>query len=181
MQTLRPWLLFVAVACATVSLHAREAVPPAQVIVEGAGPLRLRSQAHRTHLLGTVDLYTIALYSDGAVDRRRLASAEVAKALRIEVSYADDVRRGVALAWQRELLPPLEPSASAHLERSFASLRTGGVVQIDYEPARGTSVRINKAVALSAAHHDLMLAFLDHWLGDRPVSEAMKRTLLDAS
>jgi hypothetical protein len=31
---------------------------------------------------------------------------------------------------------------------------------------------------VSGAHHDLMLAFLDHWLGDRPVSEDIKRTLL---
>jgi hypothetical protein len=31
---------------------------------------------------------------------------------------------------------------------------------------------------VSGAHHDLMLAFLDHWLGDRPVSEELKRTLL---
>ena len=31
------------------------------------------------------------------------------------------------------------------------------------------------------AHHDLMLAFLDHWLGQRPVSEDLKRTLLAPS
>ena len=45
-------------------------------------------------------------------------------------------------------------------------------------PARGTPVRVNNPVAGAGAHHDLMLAFLDHWLGDRPLSEEIRRTLL---
>jgi hypothetical protein len=36
-------------------------------------------------------------------------------------------------------------------------------------------------VAVSDANHDLMLAFLDHWLGQRPVSDEIKRTLLGSS
>jgi hypothetical protein len=36
-------------------------------------------------------------------------------------------------------------------------------------------------VAVSGAHHDLMLAFLDHWLGQQPVSEEIKRMLLTPS
>jgi hypothetical protein len=51
-------------------------------------------------------------------------------------------------------------------------------VQIEFAPEKGTTVRVNKAVAVSGGHHDLMLAFLDHWLGQRPVSEEIKRTLL---
>jgi len=39
-------------------------------------------------------------------------------------------------------------------------------------------VRVNKGVVVSAAHHDLMLTFLDHWLGQRPVSEEIKKSLL---
>jgi len=38
-------------------------------------------------------------------------------------------------------------------------------------------VRVNDATAVSGAKHDLMIAFLDHWLGQQPVSEEMKRTL----
>jgi hypothetical protein len=33
------------------------------------------------------------------------------------------------------------------------------------------------SVAAAKAHHDFMLAFLDHWLGQHPVSEEIKRTL----
>ncbi|MGE0444967.1 MAG: hypothetical protein AB7P99_07035 [Vicinamibacterales bacterium] len=49
---------------------------------------------------------------------------------------------------------------------------------VEHAPGRGTTVRVSRGVAVNAAHHDIMLAFLDHWLGTQPVSEEMKRTLL---
>ena len=52
---------------------------------------------------------------------------------------------------------------------------------VEYVPGKGTAVRVNKAVAVSGAHHDLMLAFLDHWLGQRPVSEELRHALLGSS
>jgi hypothetical protein len=112
------------------------------------------------------------------MNREHLGSASVAKALRVEVTYTDDLRRRVPFDWRGELVPTLEPVATAHLRGTFAPLQRGDVVLIEYTPARGSTVRINRAVAASEAHHDLMLAFLDHWLGQRPVSEEIKRTLL---
>jgi hypothetical protein len=66
---------------------------PATLSVEGKGPLTLASQAARWDLLGAVELYTIAIYVDGGtVSREILASPDVAKALRIQVSYEEDLR-----------------------------------------------------------------------------------------
>jgi hypothetical protein len=75
----------------------------------------------------------------------------------------------------------LEPAATAHLRGTFAPLRNGDIVLVEYVPTKGTTVRINRGVAVSGAHHDLMLAFLDHWLGQQPVSEEIKRMLLTPS
>ena len=176
MRTVLAWLLLTLVL-PTAAPNARELRSPDQITVEGI-PLRRTAQAHRTHLLGGLDLYTISLYSDGAGELQRLASADVAKALRIDVTCPDEARIRVGFDWQRELVPRLEPRAVAHLVGSFAPLRYGDVVQIEFAPEKGTTVRVNKAVAVSGGHHDLMLAFLDHWLGQRPVSEEIKRTLL---
>jgi hypothetical protein len=178
MRALRYSVVIAVIVSAAASLGARDNRPPEHISVGGSEPLRLWGQAQRTHLLGTVDLYSVALYSDGTGDRARLASADIPKALRIEVTYEDDLRRRVAIDWRRELVPSLGPPAVAHLRGSFAPLRRGDVVHIEYLPQKGTAVRVNKGVAVSGAHHDLMLAFLDHWLGDRPVSEELKRTLL---
>jgi len=37
---------------------------------------------------------------------------------------------------------------------------------------------VNKDVAVSRASHELMLAYLDHWVGQRPLSEELKQALL---
>ena len=161
------------------SLRAAGGQLPATLNVEGRAPLTLASQATRRHLLGAVELYTIALYTEeGMVSRESLASANVPKALRIQVSYEEDVRRRLAIDWRRELLPRLEPAASAHIQGSFAPIQHGDTVIIEYVPARGTTVRVNKGVAVSGVNHDLMLAFLDHWIGQRPLSEEIKQSLV---
>jgi hypothetical protein len=169
--------VFAVVLCAA-ALYAQGVGAPKQMAVEGAGELPLAGEARRADLLGTADLYTVAIYSNVATERNELASVNAAKAFRIAVTYKDDLRRRVAVDWRRELVPRLEPQAMAHLQGAFAPVRLGDVISIQYAPEKGTSVRVNKAVAVSGAHHDLMLAFLDHWLGERPVSEELKQTLL---
>jgi hypothetical protein len=155
---------------------------PATVTPDGSGPISRAGQARRAHLLGVVQLYTVALYVDEPLfDRAHLISPDVTKALRIVVTYREDLHRRVALDWRKELIPRLDLAATAHLRGTFAPLKEGDVVQIEYVPTKGTVVRVNRAVAVSGANHDLMLAFLDHWLGQRPVSETIKRTLLGGS
>jgi hypothetical protein len=156
------------------------AQPPAEVVIKGAGTVPLAAHATRSYLLDTVDLYSLAVYVAGPMDRRRLASPDVAKALRIEVTYVEDLHRPMPLDWRRELEPRLEPAGTAHLRGTFAPLQHGDVIQIEYVPRRGTSIRVNARSAADNASHDVMLAFLDHWVGQRPVSEEVKRELLAA-
>ncbi len=109
-----------------------------------------------------------------------IASEDAAKALRIEILYERDWRRP-QVVWHRELVPRLERAGAGHLESVFAPLRRGDIVLIEYAPRKGTTVRINRSIAVLGAQHELMLAFLDHWLGQRPVSEDVKRALLGRS
>ena len=104
-------------------------------------------------------------------------SPDVAKALRIEITYEEDFRRQLTIDWQRELVPPLNLAAIEHLRQTFAPLKRGDVVQIEYTPSKGATLRVNRAVVATGVNHDLMLAFLDHWLGQRPVSEELRRAL----
>jgi hypothetical protein len=178
MRALHRSLACALIVVATASISARETRPPEQITIGERESLRLWGWAQRTHLLGAVDLYTVAVYSPAGSDYARLAAIDAPKALRIEVTHQDDLRRRVPLDWQRELVPRLDPQPIAHLRGVFAPLRTGDVVQIEYLPQKGTTVRVNRDIAMSGAHHDLMLAFLDHWLGQRPVSDEIRRTLL---
>lgn len=72
----------------------------------------------------------------------------------------------------------MNQSAAVHLRGLFAPLKPGDVILVEYVPGKGTILRVNDSVATSNANHQLMLTFLDHWLGQRPVSEALKESLL---
>jgi hypothetical protein len=162
-----------------LALRAQSAPPPT-ITQAGTSPLVLVGHAMRTHLAGIEDLYSIALYTKAPFDREDMVSEDFPKTLRIEITYERDWHRP-AVVWHRELVPRLEPAAAVHLDRAFAPLRRGDIVLIEYVPRKGTTVHINRSIAVLGARHELMLAFLDHWLGQRPVSEEVKRGLLGHS
>jgi hypothetical protein len=169
------------VLIATGLARAEGVTHPRAHAPDGGVPLPLAGQATRAHFLGSVDLYGLAVYAEGGrIDPAQLAAANAAKALRIEIAYKDDLRRRLPIDWRRELVPALESAAIASLRATFAPLQQGDVVLIEYVPNKGTSVRVNKSVAVSGINHDLMLAFLDHWLGQRPVSLEIKQALLSS-
>ena len=152
---------------------------PATLLTENNVSLPRAGQAARARLLGQQPIYSVAVYVAGSLsDRDHLASPDVPKILRIATTEEEDLYRRVVLDWRQELVPPLEPAEATHLRGAFASLRGGDLVVVEYVPNKGTAVRVNKAVAVPSAGHDLILAFLNHWLGQRPVSEEMKRALL---
>jgi hypothetical protein len=169
-----------AVLALALPVRAQSARHPSSINPEPGTTLPKAGEAERFHLLGLLEIYSVALYSTvPAHDVARLASPDVAKALRIEIEYEEDFRRQLTIDWQRELIPPLNHTAIEHLRQTFAPLKRGAVVLIDYTPSKGTTVRVNSATVASGVTHDLMLAFLDHWLGQRPVSEELKRALMD--
>lgn len=167
------------IASSLVAPARAQSVEHPQSITPDGGPSIPRAgEAMRVHLLGLIDLYGLALYVPGSKNRANLLSEDVPKVLRIQVIYEEDPRSRIGIDWRGELVPKLESAATAHLRGTFAPLRSGDIVLIEYVPGKGTTVRVNKAVAVGGVNHDLMLAFLDHWLGQRPVSEEIKRTLL---
>ena len=175
-------LVMLSVLVASISAappaRAPQNLPPPVLASADSAPVDLTGHATRNHLLGLVDLYTIAFYAGRPFDSAQVLSPEVPKAIRIEVHYKPDLRHAVTIDWRRELVPRLEQRAATLLHGVFGLLKRGDLVLIEYLPDKGTSVRINTTVAVSRGSHELMLAFLDHWIGQRPVSEEIKRRLL---
>jgi hypothetical protein len=160
------------------ALHGQS---PADVRV-GFTPLALVAEGSRTDQLGGEALYTVAAYAEARpLDLADLARADAAKALRIEVAIDDDPFSPLTRPWRLELVPPrLDPAATTHLLATVGAVRKGDVLLVEYEPGKGTTIRRNTLTAVSRAPHGLMIAFLDQWLGQRPVSEQLKRTLLES-
>jgi hypothetical protein len=177
------WRHAVVLVTAIVSVAVRPTVLHGQSPVEiraASTRLALIAEALRTDQLGGETLYSVAVYAaSGPLDLETLANADVAKALRIEVVSDDDPNHPLTRPWRRELVPRLDLAATTHLRAITAPVRKGDVLLVEYEPGRGTTIRGNKTVVTSRAPHGLMIAFLDHWLGQRPVSEDVKRILLE--
>jgi len=158
---------------------------PPELRLDGFPVLTRTAEARRVALLGQVDLYSIAIYADGSIrDIAQLATDDRAKAVRIQVKYDSQydpgMRPRIALDWGHELVPSMSAAAFVTLRGAFAPLRGGDVVLVAYAPRKGTTVRINQSVVVvGSADHDLMLSFLDHWLGQTVLSEDVKDTLLD--
>lgn len=173
------YLLSLLLVVTTATAPAQVERHPPATIALGTSSLSLVAQARRTHLLDTVDLYGVAIYlPDHLPLRPALSDPQVAKVLRVEVHAADDLAQRSTIDWRSELIPRLNAAGSAHLRNAVGALRRGDSLLVEYSPQLGTSVRINKTVVVPSASHDLMLAFADHWLGQRPVSEEMRRQLL---
>ena len=170
-------LLAFVLAAGIPASSATSSEPPASLRLDGGTSLTRAGQVSRDHLLGLIQIYNVAIYFDGPIDRGRLASPQAAKALRIEVTHGNDDRR-LPVEWWRELIPKLEAQAVAHLMGTFGGLRSSDVVQVEYVPGQGTTLRVGRTVVVTGVNHDLMMAFLDNWIGQRPVSEEMKRALL---
>ena len=176
---------YLVVITAVVSLAGTSAVihgqSPADIRV-GYTPLTLVAEASRTDQLGGEGLYTVTVYAEARpLDLAHLAKAETPKALRIEVTSDDDPFSPLTRAWRRELVPRLDPAATSHLLTIVGAVRKGDVLLVGYEPGKGTTIRGNTLTVVSRAPHGLMVAFLDQWLGQRPVSEGLKRALLESS
>jgi hypothetical protein len=168
----------VSIAVTPVVLRAQS---PAEVRV-GWTPLALVAEGSRTDQLGGEALYTVAVYAASRpLDVAQLADADIPKALRIEVASDDDPFSPLTRPWRRELVPRLDRAATTQLFAMVGSARKGDVLMVEYEPGKGTTIRGNTLTAVTRAPHGLMVAFLDQWLGQRPVSEDLKRTLLEWS
>lgn len=183
----RALLLFislVALSGAQIKAQTHRSLPPQPATIpSGAdGSLALVGEARRSHLLGSADLYDVAVYLPNGADMNgALINPDVSKALRVQVHAPDDLPLRLTFDWRAELLPRMNAAGSTHLRNAFGSLRHGDLLMVEYAPRTGTVVKINKTLVVPTAGHDLMLAFLDHWVGQRPVSEDMRRQLLGLS
>jgi hypothetical protein len=83
--------------------------------------------------------------------------------------------------WQDELYPKLTQEATARFKAAYATLKHGDVILITYAPGRGTQVRLNDQPLLSDSSPGFMTACLDLWIGAQPVSQNLRRLLLNSA
>ena len=162
---------------AVLAFGAGEAAQPKTFDMAGQR-LPLKSQATRSKLFGTVELYRVALYAPHNIQSvADLRGVKVPKGLHVAVLYGGSLPDQIPSDWRKELQPALTDEQWKQLQSAYAKLRPKDEIRIWYAPGQGTTVSVSGKPVLSVPGQGLMGAFLDIWLGQTPVSEEIKKQL----
>lgn len=92
----------------------------------------------------------------------------------------ESMRAGLAENNPQTILDTVKPQVEqfATIFKSVGEAKSGQVIEIDYTPANGTRISIDRAVRGTIAGEVFSKALFNVWLGDRPVQESLKKALL---
>ena len=161
--------------------------------VEVPEELRLGESQQRLVLNGAgvrkkffISVYVAALYlPEPQRDVRRLLQSPPANRVLMHFVHSEVEKDKMDEGWRAGFADNLDASALAavtpRLERFmgfFGDMRTGDQVWLDYLPDTGTLVTINGARRGVIEGEDFNAALLAVWLGDDPISGALKNALV---
>lgn len=133
-----------------------------------------------------IDVYIGALYLPSVTtDASAILNADEAAGVLMHFLHSEVSRKKITAGWEDGLKANLTPAELEAIRprldkfnNLFLTVRTGDVIRIDYIPTSGTAVRINDEWRGSIEGNDFFRALLRVWLGDRPVSKALKQDML---
>jgi hypothetical protein len=170
------------IACAALcgALVVQPAAAQPETMRIGDQELTQVSEATRSRLFGMMDIYRVGLYMPPArFTVESLRDPGTAKALSVVILYDGSLPDAIPEEWREELMPVLAPGQQQTLRRAFARLRPDDQIAIEYLPKQGTTLKISGREVLADKGGALMGAFLDVWMGQSPVSEDLKRDLME--
>ncbi len=131
------------------------------------------------HLL-FAKLYTCRLYVP-----RRVSSFEQIRELNGPIELHLDVHGEppgkLPNDWARVLDEELSQKLFERVKSRYRKLDAGDRVIVVYEPGEGTSVWLNRNKQFTDPGPGLMMALLEQWIGDRPVSMNLRHRLLGSA
>jgi hypothetical protein len=173
-------------ACVTATAkHVGDVEIPDTLLLAGSGQeLLLNGAGIRRKFF--MDIYVGALYLPArSTDSRAILADSGAASVLMHFVYKEVEKDKIVDGWTdglRDNVSPAEFQAlSGRLEQFNALFRTvhrGDTLHIDYHPASGTAVRINEEWRGAVRGNDFFRALLRIWLGEHPVSAALKDEML---
>jgi len=158
---------------------------PSQVVVnDDKKPLVLNGAGIRYKFF--FKIYIGALYLPRLEsDPLKILSAPVPNRVSMHILYGEVPGEKLVDAWLEGFNNNLEATEYAHLEQRlgqfnqmFVTLHEGDEVLLDYIPELGTRVTIKNQIKGVIKGADFNRALLSVWLGDDPVTEELKLSLL---
>lgn len=152
---------------------------PASAEVDGR---RLRLGGCAVREMWWMDLYTLAMYvPDAPIDVATMLQPGTPKLVRMDVVYDGEVPGGLPEDWRDRLREEVSREFLRTLQDLYGDLKGGDTVAVAYAPDRGTTLAENGEQVAAKPGHGTMEAMLRLFVGRDPVSENMKRLLLQGS
>jgi hypothetical protein len=159
---------------ATASIHQRDSAP-------------LHARGSFQYVYGMLfKLYDSTLYTDAPkqVTPTQLLSGQ--HALRLEFTYLRTIKKSIILEsadkmLQRNLSPMEFASITDRvqaLNAAYTTVHKGDHSSLSYHKGHGTTLEINGQEIITIAGDDFGPHYFRIWLGDRPISTAMRDNLL---
>lgn len=158
---------------------------PTEVTVEGrAMPLVLNGAGVRKKFFFSI--YVGALYLPGTMrDAAAILSGPTANRVAMHFVYDHVSREKLDDAWREGFAANLSDTELAALAPRlaqftglFRDMAKGDRIWLDHLPGEGTRVSINGEPRGTIAGTDFNLALLKIWVGERPVTSALKNAML---
>ncbi|MFM7100857.1 MAG: chalcone isomerase family protein [Verrucomicrobiota bacterium] len=175
------WLRGVLAGSLAMSLVAAPLPPPARLTDQGVEFECLGRAAFRW--MRVIHVYDAVLHV-GAGRSRSLPFT--GSPLRLEIRYrrgftAEEIVRGGDALLRRnvsaETFQSLRPRLD-RLNRAYRDIRPGDRYTLTYLPGRGTTLRLNDTELVTIEGADFAEAYFRIWLGDDPISPALRDQLL---
>jgi len=133
-----------------------------------------------------ISIYVGALYlPERQIGVGSLLSVPVANRVLMHFLYREVSKRQLDESWREGFANNLSPRQLALMQERldvfvdlFPVMREGDTVWLDFVPGRGTEVSINGSVRGLITGDDFNLALLAVWLGEAPVTTALKNAMV---
>lgn len=101
------------------------------------------------------------------------------KSVELQVTYPGNVPGNMPGSWRTRFEERrLAPALIADLNRLYQNLKGGDVLSIEYQPSRGSVVRLNGLMQTVDRGPALIEALLDIWMGPRALNPEIRTQLL---
>lgn len=158
---------------------------PDEVRISGfESPLLLNGAGVRKKYF--ISVYVGALYlAERQVGVGTLLTVPTANRVSMHFVYSKVNKRQLAEAWREGVAENLPAGALAAVEQRlerfvalFPDMHEGDTIWLDFVPGRGTQVSINGTPQGTIEGDDFNSALLSVWLGEKPVTAALKNAMV---
>ncbi len=178
-------LLFSALLCFT-SAEASEiaGITVSETASIGETKLQLNGAGIRRKVFFKIYVGSLYLEKKGAT-AEEIYQQDGARRVQLDILYKKLTKEQLVDAWNDGFRSNLDTDELKTLQlridsfnQAFSEVLKGDQIQLDYEPGKGTAVRIKGELMTTIPGKDFSDALISIWLGDKPADHSLKKAML---